>query len=70
MPSAMLADEADKTLALLDAIIHADDTTTVGEIRPLVEALDAVRFNRAKVNRQLSKLDLDSPELEPIVIGL
>ncbi|MCC8385812.1 plasmid pRiA4b ORF-3 family protein [Photorhabdus laumondii] len=70
MPGATLADETDKTLALLDAIIHADDTTTVGEIRPLVEALDAVRFNRPKVNSQLSRLNLDSPELEPIVIGL
>ncbi|MGV7960428.1 plasmid pRiA4b ORF-3 family protein [Photorhabdus tasmaniensis] len=70
MPGATLADEVDKTLALLDAIIHADDTTTVGDIRPLVEALDAVRFNRPKVNRQLSRLNLDSPELEPIVIGL
>ncbi|WP_242685661.1 hypothetical protein [Photorhabdus sp. RW14-46] len=70
MPGATLADETDKTLALLDAIIHADDTTTVREIRPLVEALDAVRFNRPKVNSQLSRLNLDSPELEPIVIGL
>ncbi|EQC00481.1 hypothetical protein B738_10963 [Photorhabdus temperata subsp. temperata M1021] len=51
MPGATLADETDKTLALLDA-------------------LDAVRFNRPKVNRQLSRLNLDSPELEPIVIGL
>ncbi|MDC9623300.1 plasmid pRiA4b ORF-3 family protein [Xenorhabdus sp. XENO-7] len=70
MPGATLADEADKTLALFNAIIHADETTTIGEIRPLVEALDAVRFNRRKINRQLSRLNLDSPELEPIVIGL
>ncbi|WP_448512479.1 hypothetical protein [Photorhabdus laumondii] len=70
MLGATLADEADKTLALLNAIIHVDDTTTVGEIRPLVEALDAVRFNQPKVNRQLSRLNFDSPELEPIVIGL
>ncbi|WP_086110553.1 plasmid pRiA4b ORF-3 family protein [Xenorhabdus vietnamensis] len=67
MPGATLADE---TLALFNAIIHANETTTVGEIRPLVEALDAVRFNRRKINRQLSRLNLDSPELEPIVIGL
>ncbi|MBS9441737.1 plasmid pRiA4b ORF-3 family protein [Photorhabdus heterorhabditis] len=35
MPDATLGDESDKTLALLDVIIHADDSTTVGEIRPL-----------------------------------
>ncbi|QTL41768.1 plasmid pRiA4b ORF-3 family protein [Xenorhabdus budapestensis] len=70
MPGATLADETTKTLALLNAIIHADETTTVGEIRPLIEALDAVRFNRPKVNRQLSRLNLDSPELESIEIGL
>ncbi|MEX0447790.1 hypothetical protein [Xenorhabdus sp. SGI246] len=68
MPGATSADEVDKTLALFDAIIHADDTTTVGEIRPFVEALDAVRFNRSKVNRQLNRLNLDAPEMEPIVI--
>ncbi|MDE9539692.1 hypothetical protein [Xenorhabdus bovienii] len=45
-----------KTLALFNAIIHADKTTTVGEIRPLIDALDAVRFNRPKVNHQLSNL--------------
>ncbi|CDH32747.1 plasmid pRiA4b ORF-3 family protein [Xenorhabdus bovienii] len=65
MPGATLADETAKTLALLNAIIHADETTTVRDIRPLIEALDAVRFNR-----QLRQLNLDSPELEPIVIWL
>ncbi|WP_228860832.1 hypothetical protein [Xenorhabdus sp. PB61.4] len=69
MPGATLADEADKTLALFNAIIHADETTMIGEIRSLVEALDAVKFNHQKINRQLSRLNLDSPELEPIVIG-
>ncbi|MDC9598556.1 hypothetical protein [Xenorhabdus anantnagensis] len=49
-----LDDEMTKTLALVNAIIHANETTTVGEIRPWVEALDAVRFNRPKVNRQLN----------------
>ncbi|ENA5067040.1 TPA: plasmid pRiA4b ORF-3 family protein, partial [Escherichia coli] len=32
--------------------------------------LDAVRFNRHKINRQLSRLDLASPVLEPEVIWL
>ncbi|WP_387691653.1 plasmid pRiA4b ORF-3 family protein [Photorhabdus sp. RM71S] len=38
------ADEVDKVLALFRAI--ADDSTTVGDIRPFIDALDTVRFNR------------------------
>ncbi|EJQ8147140.1 plasmid pRiA4b ORF-3 family protein [Salmonella enterica subsp. enterica serovar Newport] len=68
MPGATAADEADKTLAFLEAIVNADDSTTVGDIRPFIDDLDAVRFNRNKINRQLSKLDLVSPALEPEVI--
>lgn len=68
MPGATVADEADKTLAFLEVIVNADDATTVGEIQPLIEDLDAVRFNRNKINRQLSKLYLASPALEPEVI--
>ncbi|MFV8908417.1 hypothetical protein ABQ333_24650 [Serratia fonticola] len=67
MPGASAADEADKTLAFLEAIVNADDATTVGEIRTFIDDLDAVRFNRNKINRQLSKLDLASPALEPEV---
>ncbi|MBC8954272.1 plasmid pRiA4b ORF-3 family protein [Xenorhabdus sp. PB62.4] len=48
-PGATLADETAKTLALLNAIIHADETTTVREIRSLIEVLDAVRFNRPRL---------------------
>ncbi|EPC7760906.1 hypothetical protein ACR218_004288 [Salmonella enterica] len=70
MPGATAADEADKTLALLEAIINADDAATVGDIRPFIDDLDAVRFNRNKINRQLSKLNLASPALEPEVIWL
>uniref|UniRef100_UPI0036DC25D4 hypothetical protein n=1 Tax=Photorhabdus sp. RM322S TaxID=3342825 RepID=UPI0036DC25D4 len=70
MPGATLADECEKTLALLEAIVNADETATIGDIRPLIDELDAIRFNRKKVNCQLSRLNLDSPELEPIVIGL
>ncbi|NMM74489.1 hypothetical protein BSF37_22085 [Serratia marcescens] len=70
MPGASVVDEADKTLAFLDAIVNADDATTVGEIRPFIDDLDAVRFNRNKINRQLRKLDLASPALEPEVIWL
>jgi hypothetical protein len=70
MPGATAADEADRMLAFPEAIVNAGDATTVGEIRPFVDELGAVRFNRNKVNRQLSKLDLASPALEPEVIWL
>jgi hypothetical protein len=70
MPGATAADEFDKTLAFLEAIVNADDTATVGDIRAFVDDLDAVRFNRNKINRQLSKLDLAAPALEPEVIWL
>lgn len=50
MPGAKTADEADKTLAFLEAIINADDTATVGDLRPYNDGLDAVRFNRNKIN--------------------
>lgn len=46
-------DEFDKTLAFLEAIVNADDETTIGVIRPFADDLDAVRFNRNKINRQL-----------------
>ncbi|MEQ1977492.1 plasmid pRiA4b ORF-3 family protein [Xenorhabdus sp. SGI240] len=70
MPGATPEDETTKILALLNAIIHADDTTPVRKIRPLIDDLDTVRFNRRKVNRQLSQLNLNAPELEPMVIWL
>ncbi len=70
MPGATVADEFDKTLVFLEAIVNADDETTIGEIRPFADDLDAVRFNRNKINRRLSKLDLASPTLESEVIWL
>jgi hypothetical protein len=70
MPGATAADEADKTLAFLEAIVNADDAATVGDIRPFIDDLDTVRFNPNKINRELSKLDLASPALEPEVIWL
>ncbi|EIZ2110415.1 TPA: hypothetical protein ACF67X_004887 [Salmonella enterica] len=70
MPGATVADEADKTLAFLEAIVSADDSTTVGDIRAFIEDLDAVRFNRNKISRQLSKFNLALPALEPAVIWM
>ncbi|MGV6421015.1 IS1096 element passenger TnpR family protein [Escherichia coli] len=39
MPGATVADEFDKTLAFLEAIVNADDETTIGEIRPFADDL-------------------------------
>jgi hypothetical protein len=46
-------DEAEATLNLLKAIANADNTTTFGDIRPLVDALNAVRFNHHYINERL-----------------
>ncbi len=70
MPGATVADEFDKTLAFLEAIVNADNETTIGEIRSFADALDAVRFNRNKINRQLSNPNLASLTLEHEVIWL
>ncbi|AKH27300.1 hypothetical protein DLV22_23670 [Shigella boydii] len=70
MPGATVADEFDKTLAFLEAIVNADNETTIGEIRSFADTLDAVRFNRNKINRQLSKPNLASLALEHEVIWL
>lgn len=51
MPGATVADEADKTQAFLEAIVNADDATTVGEHSLFIDDLGAVRFNRNKINR-------------------
>ena len=50
MPGASTYDEIEPTLNLLQAIINSDETTTVGDIRPLVDALNAVKFNRHWIN--------------------
>ncbi len=63
MPGATVADEFDKTLAFLEAIVNADDETTIGEIRPFADDLNAVRFNCNKINRRLSKLFLSRSPL-------
>ncbi|WP_261371797.1 hypothetical protein [Yersinia aldovae] len=49
-------DEANKTLTSLEASVNADDATTVGNVRAFIDDLDVVRFNRNKINRQLSKV--------------
>ncbi len=46
-------DELELTMNLFKAISDADEHTTVGDIRPFVEALNAVRFNRDYINYRL-----------------
>lgn len=53
MPEVSKHDEVEPTLNLLKAIINADETTTVGDIRSLIDALNSVKFNRHLVNRRL-----------------
>jgi len=53
MPGASKYDEAEPTLNLLKAIVNADEKTTFSDIQPLVDALNAVRFNRRLINNQL-----------------
>lgn len=52
MPGATAADEADKMLAFLEAIINADDAATVGDIRPFIDDLDAVRYPGCSIDDQ------------------
>ena len=56
MPGATKYDEVERTMDLVKAIIDSDKSTTVGDIRCQIEALDAVRFNRKKVNHRLSDM--------------
>ena len=58
MPGANKYDEYERTMDLFKAIANADESTTVGDIRCQIEALDAVRFNRIKVNHRLANLSI------------
>ena len=54
MPGADKYDEMEATYQLIKAIATADDTTTMGDIRPYVDALNAVRFDRRHINHCLA----------------
>ena len=56
MPGATRYDEVERTSDLINTIIDSDESTAVDDIRDQIEALDAVRFNRKKVNRRLATL--------------
>ena len=55
MPGASKYDEMKATINLLKAVAKTKKTTTVGDIRPFVDALNEVRFNRHYINHHLQK---------------
>lgn len=54
LPGISRHDEVDATFKLLEAIANIDEKTTIGDIRPYVEAYDSVKFNRGQINHLLS----------------
>ena len=54
LPGISKHDELEPTFKLLEAMANADEETTIGDIRPFVEALNAVKFNRHQTNHLLS----------------
>ncbi len=53
MPCPNKHDKIEATFNFLKAIIKQKDTTTFGDIRPLVDELNAVKFNRNHINHCL-----------------
>jgi hypothetical protein len=46
-------DEIEPLHNLLKAVLDADESTTLDDIRPYIDALNAVKFNRALINHRL-----------------
>ena len=59
MPGATQYDVYDRSMALLKCIVHGDQSLTVGDVRNHIEALNEVRFNRQKANKDLAQPDLE-----------
>lgn len=53
MPGADKYSEVEPMLKFLEALAKADERTTMGDLRPYVDELNAVRFNRLHLNHQL-----------------
>ncbi|WP_419901145.1 plasmid pRiA4b ORF-3 family protein [Kiloniella sp.] len=68
MQGATVCDVYDKTMELYQFLAESDETTTIGEALPYVEALNEVRFNRHEVNKGFAKLDLEKPSIDEFVI--
>lgn len=58
MPGATKYDEVERTMNLVEAIVDSDKSTTVADILCQIEALDAVRFNRKKINHRLADMSV------------
>ena len=67
MPGVTEADGYRAKVALLTYFAEHHETATVGDLRDRIEALDAVCFNRKKVNRDLAQLDLENPYIDEIL---
>lgn len=60
MPGITQYDETVKTMDLMQAIVDADESTTMGDIQGSIDALNAVRFNRKRINRDLADIAIQS----------
>lgn len=60
MPGTSRYDEHAKLMDLMQAIVDADESTTVVDIRHFIDAVNAVRFNRQKVNNDLADISIRS----------
>ncbi len=70
MQGATEYDVNEKMIALFKLTLDAPETMTVGDFREHLEALDGVRFNRQRVNRDLASLDLKNPAIaSSLIIG-
>ena len=58
MPGANKYDEYERTMDLLKAIVNAGQSATIEDIRCQIEALNAVWFNRKRVNHRLANLSV------------
>ncbi len=68
MPGATKYDEYETLHALFENIAKNPETITVGDVRCLLEELDAVRFNRKKSNQRLAALDLQNPTIDQVFL--
>lgn len=53
MPGATKYDELEPTLKFLQAIVNSGDNTTMADIQPYLDALNAVKFNNHHLNHLL-----------------
>lgn len=49
------ADELFAMVNILDKVLMEKETTLVGELRPLIEQYETVRFSRRSINKQLKE---------------